>query len=98
MQELDKYEHKQHRGRPQKYDWNAWLSPGTRRIQQGIDFEASIGSMENLIRKTASRKKVKLSVYRETATNSLVLVVKKENDEDPVSVNPPVDSPTMEGT
>jgi len=54
--------------------------------------------MENLIRKTASRKKVKLSVYRETATNSLVLVVKKENDEDPVSVNPPVDSPTMEGT
>lgn len=97
MQELPEYVPNVRRGRPHKYDWKLWLSVGTRRIQQGIDFDSSLGAMENLIRKTASLHGVRISIHREPALKALVIVVKKEQDENPVPVNPTVDTPTMEG-
>jgi len=52
-------------GRRPKYPWQVWLDGRQRELTPGSDFRTTIESMENLIRITAKRRGIKVSVFHE---------------------------------
>lgn len=47
------------------YPWDKWLDGNIWRLTQGVDFQCSLPSITDLIRKTAKARGVAVSIYKE---------------------------------
>lgn len=63
---LKTYEPPKRKGPETIYPWDKWLDGKTTwRLVKGTDFQCSLPGMVDLIRKTATKKKLKVSIYQE---------------------------------
>lgn len=70
---LQQYEPKR-RGPKTRYPWDQWLDGKIRRLDQGKgkDFQCSVTSMVDLVRKTARKRGVSVTVHEESAACVIV--------------------------
>ena len=81
LEEYDPDERESPGGRPDKYPWVDWLDGRIWKIVQGIDFKAKMSVMQDHVRKIASQRGVKVSVYTHDP-ETLVIVPRKEMDDE----------------
>lgn len=72
---VNEYKRQRRTGPKPKYPWETWLDGRQRRIRHGQDFTCSLSSMEDGIRKTARRKKLRVSVFGEPDATPPALVI-----------------------
>lgn len=71
---IEDFKPKSKTGPKQKYPWEIWLNGETWRLVRGEDIKAgSLKIMDRFIRRTASKRNIKVSVYTEPDTDSVVV-------------------------